>query len=79
MISVIGASAIREGPRASARLGCFGRLAPRAPRRLGQPCCFCGQQLQQQLGTAACVVQQLPSAELGLWWMPSLKFTAVLL
>ena len=36
MISQIGASAIYQGPRASARLGGFGRLAPRAPRGLGQ-------------------------------------------
>ena len=38
MNSKFRASAIYEGPRASARLGGFGRLAPRAPRGLGQPC-----------------------------------------
>ena len=38
MNSKFSASAIYEGPRASARLGGFGRLAPRAPRGLGQPC-----------------------------------------
>ena len=32
------ASAIYDGPRALARLSGFGRLAPRAPRGLGQPC-----------------------------------------
>ena len=34
---ILGASAIYEGPRALARLGGFGRLAPRAPWGLGQP------------------------------------------
>ena len=38
MHSNLGALAIYDGPRASARLGGFGRLAPRAPRGLGQPC-----------------------------------------
>ena len=41
MNSKFRASAIYEGPRASARLGGFGRLAPRAPRGLGQPVCVC--------------------------------------